>query len=107
MRLLALEWDDLELRAIAARTVNGQLTPEKVWAEALPSGDASVKEKLTGIVRELGTTRVETLVAVGRANLELRVLTIPFAPTDEVPDLVRFQAMRQFSTLGEDWAVDY
>jgi Tfp pilus assembly PilM family ATPase len=107
MRLLALEWDDQELRAVAARASGGKLTLERVWAEPLVGGEAAVKDKLAEVVKQLGTSRVETLVAVGRANLELRVLTIPFAPPDEVPDLVRFQAMRQFSTLGEDWSVDF
>ncbi len=108
MRLLALEWDDTELRAVAARTVAGKLTLERLWALPLAGSDStSVQQKLAEVIRDLGTNRIETLIAVGRANLELRVLTIPAAPPDEVPDLVRFQAMRQFSTLGEDWAVDF
>jgi hypothetical protein len=37
----------------------------------------------------------------------LRFLTTPPAPPEELPDLVRFQAMRQFSTLGDDWPLDF
>jgi Tfp pilus assembly protein PilN len=47
------------------------------------------------------------LVAVGRANIELRVLTLPPAPAEELPDMVRFQALKQFSTMGENWPLDY
>jgi hypothetical protein len=50
---------------------------------------------------------METLVAVGRASIELRLLTLPPADDDELPEMVRFQAMRQFSTLGDDWSLDF
>ena len=30
-----------------------------------------------------------------------------WATDDELPDMVRFQASRQFSTLGDDWPLDF
>ena len=48
-----------------------------------------------------------TLVAVGRASIELKLLTLPPAPDDELPELVRFQAQREFNSLGDDWHFDF
>ena len=111
-RYFALEWDSSELRAVVARTKGNELALEQTWSIALtPRAGQAVGtllvEKITELVREAKAGKTETLLAVGRANLELRILTVPSAPEEETPELVRFQAMRQFSSLGEDWAVDY
>jgi len=34
-------------------------------------------------------------------------LTLPPSPFEELPDLVRFQALREFTTIGEDWPLDF
>jgi hypothetical protein len=47
------------------------------------------------------------LVAVGRSNVEVRFLSVPPVPPEELPDLVRFQASRQFSQPVEDGLIDY
>ncbi|MGY8766898.1 MAG: hypothetical protein ACKVH8_00535, partial [Pirellulales bacterium] len=73
-------------------------------------------EKISGI--DIGKTikkalesrnikEAECLITVGRANIELHVLQLPPAPDDELPDLVRFQSLRQFTNLGEDWPLDF
>jgi hypothetical protein len=47
------------------------------------------------------------LVAVGRGSIELRQLQLPPAPDDELPDMVRFQAAREFNELDENWLLDF
>jgi len=44
---------------------------------------------------------------IGRPNIELRQLTFPPAPDDELPEMVRFQAMREFNALEDDWPLDF
>ena len=51
--------------------------------------------------------RCQALVAVPRGKIELRLLQVPPAPEEELPELVRFQALRQFTSLGEDWPLDF
>ncbi|MEK6239704.1 MAG: hypothetical protein N2C14_33710, partial [Planctomycetales bacterium] len=51
--------------------------------------------------------RPETLVALGRSSAELKQLTLPPAPDDELPDMVRFQAVREFTSLADDWSLDF
>ena len=46
-------------------------------------------------------------MAIGRSNIELRQLTLPPAPDEELPEIVRFTAMREFNALEENWPLDY
>ncbi len=54
-----------------------------------------------------GISRPPALVAVGRGSIELRQLQLPPAPDDELPDMVRFQAAREFNELDEKWLLDF
>lgn len=114
-RLLAIEWDAREARVAVGRARGTSIVVEQTFAIDLPkrsTGENSPSEKEIGAaiaaaLAQRGLSHSETLVAVGRANIELRFLTTPPTPPEELPDLVRFQAMRQFSTLGDDWPLDF
>ncbi|MCO6458500.1 MAG: hypothetical protein J5I93_24610 [Pirellulaceae bacterium] len=113
-RLVALEWDAREARIAVGRTRVKDLVIEDAFTvELLPRdpgqtfADVNVGQKVAAALAARGIHKPETLVAVGRANIELRLLQLPPAPPDELPDLVRFQAMRQFATIGEDWSLDF
>lgn len=71
------------------------------------TAEPDVGKVLAQTLAEQGVSRSEALVAVGRASIELRFLSTPPVPDEELPDLVRFQAVRQFTTLGEDWPLDF
>lgn len=112
-QLLAIEWDAREAR-LAVATVRGrEPIIEHAFAVALGHRDGdstselSVGEQIAEELRRRGIGRIETLVAVGRANIELKQLNSPPAPAAELPELVRFQALRQFTTIGEDWPLDF
>ena len=113
-RLLAIEWDLREARVVVARTRGPTVTLEHAFAVDLGPrdpgqtfADVNVGSKLAAALAARNVGRAETLVAVGRASIELRQLTLPACPLEELPDMVRFQAMREFTTLGEDWALDF
>src|SRR5579872_3813585 len=105
-RLLALEWDSYEARVVVASARGESISIDDAFAVALPPrgdeepGDADRDAVRGGAIgaalaaRRLG--RVQCLAAVGRANIELKQLSLPPAPDDELPDLVRFQALRDF-----------
>jgi Tfp pilus assembly PilM family ATPase len=126
--LLALEWDDVEARIAIAEVRRGSVVLEQALAVPLPgyltTGDGktagagpmsmSGAHDLGALGRRInealvarGVRRAKTLVAVGRANIELKNLTLPPAPADELPELVRFQAEKEFNTLGDDWPLDF
>lgn len=117
--LLALEWDAHEARLVLARRRGKSAQIEQAFAidlraptgEGTPADNATseirLAKRLGEILREQNISRAETLVAVGRASIELRLLSLPPVPPDELPDLVRFQALKQFSSVGDNWPIDF
>lgn len=113
-QLLAIEWDSREARLALATAARGGLRVDELFAVSLVAADgesalsdAEAAERIVAAVRQRKLSGTETLVAVARASIELKPLSLPPAPDDEVPGLARFQAMREFNTLGEDWPLDY
>ncbi|MCE9526645.1 MAG: hypothetical protein K8R36_11390 [Planctomycetales bacterium] len=115
-RLFAIEWDAAEARVATGRSrVGGGLILEHAFTVNLPQAAAGGPETgpkeigacIAKALAERGLTRGEALVAVGRTSIELRFLTLPPMPPEELPDSVRLQAVRQFSTLGDDWPLDF
>lgn len=113
-RLLAIEWNDEEARLAVASRHGDQLVIEHAFAvpmrtTTLPDGRTApdLVGSLAGVLAERGIGRLETLVSVGRSHVELRQVAVPPAPDDELPDLVRFQSMKEFTGLQEDWPLDF
>lgn len=102
-RILALEWDSREARVVVARRRGRTAVIEQAFAEPW-EGTAPALDRM---LAAHGLRRVDTLVAVGRASIELRLLSLPPVPAEELPDIVRFQALKQFSSVGEDWPIDF
>jgi Tfp pilus assembly PilM family ATPase len=113
-KLIALEWDAHEARVAVGTPRGSDVVVEQAFAVELSAGTegetptaAEVAVQLAAELSERGLTGNEALVAVPRSGVELRSLSLPQAPPEEIPDLVRFQAMQAFTTIGEDWPLDY
>ena len=113
-RFLALEWDSTQVRMAVAQARGDQVTIAHAFSvdlEPHESGEtlaeSNIALRISEALAERGIGKVETLVAVGRAGIELKHLSLPPAPEDELPEMVRFQASRQFHRLDDDWALDY
>ena len=76
-------------------------------SEIVPVADGNIDEALRQAVSERGLQNTETLVAIGRGKAELRELQLPPVPDDELPDMVRFQAIRSFASAGDSATVDF
>jgi len=108
--LIAIDWDSHELRAVSGRTSSGGVTITDTATLALAGDDqATVTKALHDVMATMGITKGKhkLLVTIGRGKAELRQLTLPPVPQNELPALVRFQAMQNFSTGGDAVAVDY
>jgi len=113
-QLLALEWDGFEARVAVAQRHGSDVMIEHSFAVSLlprepgqTFADVNIGQRVAAALGARRIGRVETLVAVGRASIELRLLSLPAAPHEELPQMVRFQAMRQFAALGDDWPLDF
>ncbi len=115
-QILALEWDGSEARLVVAGTRAERAVIEQAFTVALRTAESGedqdaeevdVGGQIAAAMSGRGIGRLDTLVAVGRASIELRQLSLPPAPDDELPELVRFQAMREFNEFDEDWLLDF
>jgi len=111
-RLLALDWDQLEARIVVARPKGDGIAVEKAVAVPMnlsaQQGDfEELSEQLTTAIRNAGISKCESIVAIGRSQIELGRLMLPPAPDDELPEMVRFQAMREFSSLQDSSPLDF
>ena len=112
-QLFALEWDPREIRLMVASGRGRQIVIEQAFAIPCAT-DPSAADTAESIgrriaaeldARELG--RAEVVVAVGRNSIELRQLQLPPAPDEDLPELVRFQATREFNELDDKWLLDF
>jgi Tfp pilus assembly PilM family ATPase len=110
-RLLAIEWDNSEARVVVANTRGSGLELQQTLgidlADARTRSAQELGKHIAAALTRANITGGETLVAVGRASIELRFLNVPPVPAEELPDLVRFQASRQFSQSHEGGQLDY
>jgi len=108
--LLAIDWDSHELRAVMGRGGSGGITLTDMTILPLPGEEpAQVSAVLTGWLNQINPSRSKTrlLVAIGRGKAELRQLNLPPVPPEELPALVRFQALQSLSISSDSAAVDY
>ena len=102
---LAIDWDNDELRLVAAQCSGRSV--KVTDARVIPIADGNVDDALRRAVAERGLQNTDTLIAIGRGRAELRELQLPPVPDDELPDMVRFQAIRSFASAGDSATVDF
>lgn len=103
---IALDYDTDELRIVVANCSPGRVQVTEAAVIQLGEGDTA-SQKLRGFINERSLQKSETLVAIGRGKAELRELQLPPVPAEELPDMVRFQAIRSFASASERAIVDF
>ena len=87
----------------------GGVTVHDVLDAPVGDGHSDASETLADWVAG-ASTKLEgspALVSVGRGDCEIRPLELPPVPEDELPAMVRLQAIRSFASAGERSVVDY
>jgi hypothetical protein len=111
-RLIAIGWDDCEVRYVVAAGRGDKLSivgASSKEMEASPEGVLAepIFEWLRGEVGSRLALRIDSLVCVGRGDIEVLHLNLPPAQDDELPELVRNQAIRQLAAIGDDSLLDF
>ncbi len=112
-RILAIDWDRHEARALLLASGPTGASVAGAWAVPLgktgngvPSG-VEVGERLAAAVAGRAGGKLTALVGVGRDHVQMQLLSLPPAPAHELPEMVHFQAEREFTALGADAALDF
>jgi Tfp pilus assembly PilM family ATPase/Tfp pilus assembly protein PilN len=114
-KVLALEWDGREARVVVATPRGSEVMVEDAFAIDISgvaaddtAGDSQeVGRRIAEALTARGLTGCDALVGLGRASIELRLMSLPPAPPEEIPDMVRFQSLQAFTAIGEDWPLDF
>ena len=111
-RILAIDWDRLEARALVLHAGPTGASIVSAWTVSLASADAAptareIGTRLGAAVGGTASSAATTVVGVGRDQVQIVLLSLPPAPPEELPDLVRFQSEREFTSLGAEAALDY
>lgn len=110
--MIALEWDETEARVLIANVKGTQVSVDRAVSVSLEAvGQERAKETpaetLARALSEAKVPRGDAVINVGRSGTELRMLELPYVPDEELPAIVRFQAIRQFAAMTEDWKLDF
>lgn len=112
-RILAIDWDRHEIRGVLVSSGATGISVQGAWAASLSTLDPDglngkqIGGRLAAAMESEMPSKVTTLVGVGRDNVQIKLLTLPPAPVEELPEMVRFQAEREFTALGNDAALDF
>ena len=108
-QLIALEWDSSEVRLAKARTYGSSIQVDHLQSVAITTSDdgkIDLLDAISSLVAESGD-RTDVLLNIHRGDAELRLIELPSVPADELPDMVRLQAVRHFTALTDNWTVDF
>jgi hypothetical protein len=112
-QVLAIDWDRHEARALLLTTGPTGTTVSGAWAVSLATADMAglsgkqIGARLAAAISGQASGKVTTIVGAGRDNVQMKLLSLPPAPPEELPEMVRFQAEREFTALGSEATLDF
>jgi hypothetical protein len=97
---VAITWESNRLLLLSASTTGRAVTFEHVVALDDP-------KKLSEWISRYRLAKAETVVILNRSDVEVRPMVFPPVPVDELPDLVKFQAGKEFNHYDPNAPVDF
>lgn len=106
---IVLEIDDLKYR-VAKVSAEGKRLQLTRPVELSVSAEDDIKAravKLKEALQQSGIGRGECDVILSRRAIELREISLPPAPDEELPEMVRFSSRNEFASVNENWNIDF
>ena len=117
---LSLACENDRVLLLAARVQSGTAVFERSFSCSLKSEDSAESTKigestpqslkrsdLAELIQKHRLAKSETIVVLGRGDVEVRPMVFPPVPGDELPDLVRFQASKEFNAYDPTSPLDF
>ncbi|MGL4941723.1 MAG: hypothetical protein ACRC46_00850 [Thermoguttaceae bacterium] len=107
---LTIAWQRDGLRLLVASGVKRRLVWERAISFPAESFDAAIpafRDEFAAFVASEHLTKYETTIVLPRSLAEVRSFTVPRVPFEELPDLVRFQATREFTAYDPAAPLDF
>jgi len=97
---IAITWENNRLLFLSASTSGKTVTFEHTAALDEPN-------KLGDLLAQHRLAKAETIVVLNRSDVEVRPMVFPPVPIEELPDLVKFQASKEFNHYDPNAPVDF
>jgi len=108
MYIIALELEQDRILVAAARQTGRQLQIHSAFSilrEA--AADSKLGELIKDQLSNRGLKANSAIVVVPRSSVEIRELSLPPAPDNELPEMVKFLARSEFASLNDNWLLDF
>ncbi len=102
---IIINWGDAPLRLIAINVRDQQVTLTRL--ATLPTASRRDPVELIETLKAWRVAKAQVVVVVDRADCEVRGFQVPPVPAEELPAIVRFQALQHFASLEDGSAIDY
>jgi hypothetical protein len=97
---VAITWENDRLLFLSASTTGRAVIFD--YAAALDD-----PKKLGELISQYRLGKAETIVLLNRSDVEVRPMVCPPVPMDELPDLIKFQATKEFNHYDINAPVDF
>ncbi len=113
--LITCEWDSNSVRLLVSHVQGNNLAIDKMVEVAIAEeSDSESESTLSPLEAALATAaqsaglrgQADVVFVLRRAQTEMRLLTLPNIPADELPDTVRFQVAQEFNA-ADDGPIDF
>jgi hypothetical protein len=111
-RYLAIDWNPPQLHVLEVDSAKGHARAMQALAVAIeedltPASAERVGKKLRDALKAADIAPAPALWTIGRDRIVLKELTIPAAPLNEEPAIVRFQVAKESTEPMADAVIDY
>ncbi len=106
---IAITWENDRLTLLSANVHNGSVGFERAETFLLQGDSASpaLKTQVAEFVQKHRLQKSEVLVVMSRSDVEVRPMLFPPVPVEELPDLVAFQASKEFNGYDAAAPLDF
>lgn len=95
---IAFTWDSHQILLLTAKGKRGKPVFDRAIRVATEGLDfRQIQEKLQHLTQSEKLAKSETMVILGRSMVELRTLAFPQVPDEEIPEMARFTASKEFN----------
>ncbi len=108
MQYVALQFDDDRILVGAAQIASGRVHVNELFhVDVDLSDEAGAVNAVKNALASHRVHKAEAVVVVKRSWVEIRELSLPPAPDNELPDMVKYLARTEFGSLNDNWLLDF
>lgn len=108
MALIAIEFEEHQLLVAVSQKAGGRQRISHTFAMNIQGlTEPVIGQRLEKELLDCHATKADAVAIVSRSLAEVREVTVPPAPDEELPEMIRFQARAEFAVFNDQWKLDF